>query len=240
MSDEKRSLVRKLSEVMAAVKRIPKNGVNRFHNYKYAMESDVLDVVRDELSKRNVMMLPRVLSEKIASHATKSGGAEYIGTVTVCFDFHDGDSGETLPVITVGQGQDAGDKSFYKALTGATKYALMKTFLIPTGDDPDADESTDRANEVRATKPQPPEPRAVAPHNPQTGEVVAVFPNYGKTAGMPIKGASFNDLQFYKNGALRSIADPSKSRFHDRERALLAAIEAELGAATQPAQEEAF
>ncbi len=55
-----------------------------------------------------------------------------------------------------------------------------------------------------------------------------VFPNYGRSKGGPIRGASMGDLEYYANGARRSLGDPSKSRWHDRERALLAAIEAEI------------
>jgi hypothetical protein len=58
-----------------------------------------------------------------------------------------------------------------------------------------------------------------------TGEV---FPPYGRSKGMPISGASMGDLEFYANGSKRSLADPSKSRWHDKERQLLAAIEAEI------------
>ncbi len=54
------------------------------------------------------------------------------------------------------------------------------------------------------------------------------FPNYGRSKGGPIEGASEGDLEYYANGARRSLADASKARFHDKERALLAAIEAEL------------
>ena len=54
------------------------------------------------------------------------------------------------------------------------------------------------------------------------------FPNYGRSKGGPIYGASQNDLEYYANGARRSLNDPSKSRWHDKERALLAAIEAEI------------
>lgn len=54
------------------------------------------------------------------------------------------------------------------------------------------------------------------------------FPNYGRSKGAPIKGAGVDELEYYANGARRSLADPSKERFHDKERALLAAIEAEL------------
>ncbi|WP_338872802.1 hypothetical protein [Myxococcus stipitatus] len=56
-----------------------------------------------------------------------------------------------------------------------------------------------------------------------------VFPNYGRSKGAPIAGASMQDLEFYANGARRSLNDPSKSRWHDKERQLLSAIEAEMG-----------
>jgi hypothetical protein len=60
------------------------------------------------------------------------------------------------------------------------------------------------------------------------GEGGMVFPPYGRSKGMPIAGASMQDLEFYANGSRRSLADPGKSRFHDKERVLLAAIEAEI------------
>jgi hypothetical protein len=55
-----------------------------------------------------------------------------------------------------------------------------------------------------------------------------VFPPYGRSKGAPIAGASRQDLEFYANGCRRTLNDPSKSRWHDKERVLLAAIEAEL------------
>lgn len=60
------------------------------------------------------------------------------------------------------------------------------------------------------------------------GGEISVFPNYGRSKGGPIQGATMQDLEYYANGARRSLADPSKSRWHDRERQLLAAIEAEI------------
>jgi hypothetical protein len=55
-----------------------------------------------------------------------------------------------------------------------------------------------------------------------------VFPPYGRSKGAPVSGASLNDLEFYRNGCLRTLADESKARWHDKERVLLAAIEAEI------------
>jgi len=70
-------------------------------------------------------------------------------------------------------------------------------------------------------KPQTAPARKVADGEP-------VFPPYGRNKGGAIVGASIQDLEFYANGARRSLGDPSKERFHDKERALLGAIEAEL------------
>lgn len=56
----------------------------------------------------------------------------------------------------------------------------------------------------------------------------AVFPNYGKSKGLPVVDAPLQDLEYYMEGALRTLNDPTKERFHAKERALLFAIEAEL------------
>jgi hypothetical protein len=61
-----------------------------------------------------------------------------------------------------------------------------------------------------------------------SGDRGMVFPPYGRSKGMPIAGASIQDLEFYINGSRRSLDDPGKSRWHDKERVLLAALEAEL------------
>ena len=44
------------------------------------------------------------------------------------------------------------EKAAYKAATGALKYALLTGFLIPTGDDPEADASTDQQIAAAAKK----------------------------------------------------------------------------------------
>jgi hypothetical protein len=61
-----------------------------------------------------------------------------------------------------------------------------------------------------------------------SGDRGLVFPPYGRSKGAPIAGASVQDLEFYISGSRRSLDDPSKSRWHDKERGLLAAMEAEL------------
>lgn len=69
--------------------------------------------------------------------------------------------------------------------------------------------------------------RASAPAPASSGDG-PVFPPYGRSKGAPIAGASIQDLEFYINGSRRSLDDPSKARWHEKERVLLAAMEAEL------------
>jgi len=63
---------------------------------------------------------------------------------------------------------------------------------------------------------------------PPAASVGPVFPPYGKSKGAPVAGAAERDLRFYGQGAIRSLADPSKARFHPKEKELLDAIRAEL------------
>ncbi|RYZ37364.1 MAG: hypothetical protein EOO71_28235, partial [Myxococcaceae bacterium] len=70
-------------------------------------------------------------------------------------------------------------------------------------------------------------PAAGAPAGGGGGDGMTL-PNYGRSKGAPVYGASLQDLEFYANGARRSLADPSKSRWHDKERQLLASIETEI------------
>lgn len=140
---EERTLVKKLAEIMSEVGYIPKNGFNSFHKYKYATESDVQDACRKSMSERNLIMIPNVLDEKNREVLTAKGKTEFISTLTIEFRLEDGESGEVRKFVVVGEGQDSGDKASYKAFTGAQKYALMKLFMIPTGDDPERDRNPD-------------------------------------------------------------------------------------------------
>jgi hypothetical protein len=79
----------------------------------------------------------------------------------------------------------------------------------------------------------PPPWRSAGPARPAAaGDEGMVFPPYGRSRGAPIVGASIQDLQFYIGGSRRSLEDPSKARWHEKERVLLAAMEAELARQT--------
>jgi ERF superfamily len=146
-----KNLVQKLCEVGASLSYIEKRGKNSFFVYKYATEADIVSAIRLELYKRNVFLIPDVIENKreLVERKTVKDGKEKI-TYTALTDMNvlwtwlDGDSGETLPCHVPGCGEDSGDKGCYKAFTGSEKYLLLKTFLIPTYDDPEQLTSADK------------------------------------------------------------------------------------------------
>jgi hypothetical protein len=147
-------LYKKIADVTAAVSRIPKNGENTFHRYKYATESDITDGLRDLLQKHGLAFLPPSVIAWERSETTKKDGnrGDDLTRVQLQFGLACTETGEVFSAMFWGEGQDGGDKGFYKAYTGAVKYFLMKTFLIATGDDPEQD-SGRQAQPAQAARP---------------------------------------------------------------------------------------
>jgi hypothetical protein len=183
------TLVRKLAQIMSEIDRIPKRGFNAYHGYHYVQESDLVDTLRAKLADKGIFLFQSVVNERRENTLT---------TLTIQYTFVDSESGESWEVSWVGQGDDKGDKGAYKATTGALKYLLLKHFMIPTGDDPEADASTDE----RTYAQQPKKPFSRRPPHGKTGESAAqVFVD--KTPGHTT-GAATN------NAASAKEAEPSK------------------------------
>lgn len=154
------NLVGKLAEVMGEIGYIPKRGKNEFHGFDYATEPDIVDAVREKLATRGVILMTSIegIEERLAK--TPKGKDTLITTVRLRFLFFNKDApDETIDIAWAGQGEDPGDKGLYKALTGAMKYFLMKQFLMPTGDDPDAAEGVAEA-QPKQSQQKPPAPQA--------------------------------------------------------------------------------
>jgi hypothetical protein len=145
---DKISLASKIAKVMEAVGYVQKGGTNAAQGYKFVQASAVADKVRAELSKLQVSMTPTNID--VISEGLTPSGKQALLTLRFTWTLTDGESGETISFQSIGTGADSGDKAAYKAATGALKYALLTGFLIPTGDDPEADAKTD--DEVIAAK----------------------------------------------------------------------------------------
>ncbi len=138
------SLARKLAKILGEIGAVQKRGRNAFHKYDYVTETDLVYAVRGKLSEAGVFVFTSVESQHAEIIETGSGGKSLLTTVVTKHTFVDGESGEEFTVLSQGQGSDNGDKGGYKAITGAMKYFLYKCFMIPTGDDPEGDDKTDK------------------------------------------------------------------------------------------------
>ena len=135
-----RPLAVKMAEVLGEVGNVPKNGRNDFHGYDYIQESDLVDHLRGKLAAAGIAIFPSIREHVVTQVQDARSRIQYMATVTLDVTFIDGDTGDQMTTTWVGQGVDSGDKSYYKAYTGAFKYALLKTFMVSTGDDPELDQ----------------------------------------------------------------------------------------------------
>lgn len=97
-------------------------------NYKAISEEKVTKTVRESLVKHGLIILP------IEQEHSKDGN---LSTVNVKYKIINIDNGEYETIVSSGTGADTQDKGVGKAMTYAYKYLLLRTFAIPTGEDPD-------------------------------------------------------------------------------------------------------
>lgn len=127
----------KLSLIMGEIGIIEKDKTNEFHKYKYASEFAIKKALQPLLVKYKVLFtvgVTKVANELITD---VKGGQNMVTNIEIGWTFTDTESGEQFSGVFAGSGADKGDKGLYKAITGAIKYVLTSTFLIPTGDDPE-------------------------------------------------------------------------------------------------------
>ena len=137
---------------------VQKAGHNDFQNYKYATEADAIAALRPAMIKHGLCMIPSVESVE----------QDEWGNTNVLMHYRILDEeGNFLSFRAAGSGNDknskgVGDKGIYKALTGASKYALLKTFMMETGDDPEVPNQQEKESK--------PEPKPDS--KPQAAEIV--------------------------------------------------------------------
>ena len=130
------NLRQKLAEVRRRIGYVQKRGHNERFNYSYVTAADIAGSVGDILAELGVVVIPR-LEDISYESAMGRGETTRMARVVMAYTFADVDSGEEIIAKVAGQGLDPGDKAPYKAMTGALKYALLQSFLLATGDDPE-------------------------------------------------------------------------------------------------------
>ena len=132
------NIYQRLNEVRKAVSYIQKDKEVRGGGSYLAVTHDaVTAAVRDHLVKHGVIIAPHLAESKvIETGTTTSSGVpiiRYEGTYDICFINCDEPSDRHVMRLEA-HALDFGDKAPGKAISYATKYAMLKLFSIETGD----------------------------------------------------------------------------------------------------------
>lgn len=148
-----KNLLKAMIEVTREVENIPKNGFNSTIGYSYVLERDVVDILRKSLVDKEIVVIPNIVNTTEREILSSKGKPTTISKVIMSYTFFDSQTGGYITTYGAGEGQDNLDKGIYKAITGCQKYVLLKTFMIPTGDDPEEDSSNDKLNQTQKQNP---------------------------------------------------------------------------------------
>jgi hypothetical protein len=135
------SLALAIVAVMGDIVAVEKNGLNTHFKFKYQAWDDVLPAVKSACVTHGLAIVPEV---KDVVRGDKK--------VTVMMNYHLLSGDQSMVVSYAGEALDNDDKAIQKAITSATKYFYLKTFMIPIAgeDDPDNKTSSVNPNEITA------------------------------------------------------------------------------------------
>lgn len=136
---------KKILAIMERVKYLQKDDKVSYKDiqYKAMSEEKVTSMLRQEIIKEKLVIYP------IDQSYTRDGN---ISHVDVKYRIWDTEDDTYIDVVSSGDGYDTQDKGSGKAMTYAYKYMWLRTFAIPTGEDPDKVSSAEIDDKVRKTK----------------------------------------------------------------------------------------
>lgn len=162
--EEKKSLYAKMASVMGKVGYIKKRGRNSVQGYDYVMAADIAGEMAKLFAEAGLAFAPVEQQLEWETRESQRGNAMFVCRLKVSYSISDMETGESILIPSFGEGMDSGDKAAYKAMTGALKYALIQTFLIAAGDDPE-DETEDK--EIKTTPTEQPTKVVSSPPPPK-------------------------------------------------------------------------
>jgi hypothetical protein len=112
---------------------LQQDGKNDFQHYKYISADNLVQHLRPYLNKYNLLIVPSGKFEEASSNGKQNHIIITMTYTIVCADKPD----QICPLTIVSSGMDTSDKSVFKALTGAFKYAMFQ--LLQVGSMPDAE-----------------------------------------------------------------------------------------------------
>lgn len=142
-----KNILKKLNAIQKEVTHLDKMGFNEHGKYNYLAEYQITQMFKPLFEKHGVMF---TFSSKKTGEGKTPSEKQINTDISVSYKFVDVDTAEEVAGEIAGTGADQTDKGVYKATTGAIKYLFMKTFMIPTGDDPEDD--TGHKYDTKTTK----------------------------------------------------------------------------------------
>jgi len=127
------NLYQKIHAVMGLVEYLKKDGEVRYGEgvqYRYVSEEKVTTEVRKAMLEVGLVIVPVSTTQRQVDKITYVDAKYKLVNVDNPDDY--------VNISSVGAGWDSQDKGPGKAMTYAYKYALLRTFMIPSGEDPDA------------------------------------------------------------------------------------------------------
>lgn len=173
------NIYEKIAAVMQDVQYLAKDDHVKFGqtSYKALSEEKVTSIMRAEMLKHKLVVFP------IQQSASRNGTITHVDVVYRIVNVED--PKEYIEVASCGDGADTQDKGSGKAMTYAFKYMWLRTFALPTGEDPDKISSAELDAKQEAEK--------------KPMEVI-----YCQDCGMPITAAAKGD------GSIWDSADIAK------------------------------
>lgn len=129
-----RNIFQRIIDIMAELDYLQKGEKKAGGMYRYVSHDQVAAAIHPLLVKHGVVIIPTVKE-------MKQDGNRTCMCVLVTFINSDNPE-ESFVVESYGYGIDTSDKGPGKAYSYAFKYALLKTFCLETGDDPDDDQQS--------------------------------------------------------------------------------------------------
>jgi hypothetical protein len=138
------NLAQKMAAVMNDVQYLTKDDrvdAGAGKSYRAITEEKVTTVVRTSMLKHGIVIYPCSMKTSIESETVQTAKGDRINRIThvdvVYRMVNVEDTSDYIEIASCGTGVDTQDKGSGKAMTYAYKYALLRAFAIPTGEDPD-------------------------------------------------------------------------------------------------------
>ena len=125
------NIYEKIAAIMQDVQYLAKDDHVKFGqtSYKALSEEKVTSIMRAELMKYKLVVFP------IEQNASRSGNISHVDVKYRMVNVENPE--EYIEIASAGDGADTQDKGSGKAMTYAFKYMWLRTFALPTGEDPD-------------------------------------------------------------------------------------------------------